>query len=109
MIGCENITDPADKALCDALFKCMRETGCWHKDPLDCLCGTAQGTSCASAAANGECKLQVQAATKSTDPVANGTLFYSFTVPAGFATQRVACEHDNCSPVAPQPTNACFP
>jgi hypothetical protein len=87
----------------------MRRTGCWHTDPLDCLCGTAVGTNCASSAANGACKAEVQAATKTQDPVANGTLFYSFTVPAGFATQQIACDHDSCSPAAFPPTNACFP
>jgi hypothetical protein len=95
-IGCKNVTDPADKALCEALDTCMRKTGCWSKDPLDCLCGTASGTACASAAANGVCKAEIQAATKTTDPVANGTLFYSFSVPAGFATQQSACDRDIC-------------
>jgi hypothetical protein len=107
MIGCSNIADAADRALCDALVTCMRTTMCRTTDPLDCLCGTAQGTACASAAANGVCKPQVQAATKTTDPVGNGTLFYSFTVPAGFGTQLIACDHDNCSAAAIPPSNAC--
>jgi hypothetical protein len=108
-IGCSNVTDPSDQALCQNLYLCMRRTGCWHNDPLDCLCGTAAGTACATSSANGPCKAEVQAATKSTDPVANGTLFYSFIVPSGFATQRIACEHDWCSPSSPVPNNDCFP
>src|SRR5439155_96485 len=102
-IGCKNITNAADKALCVALDTCMRQTNCWSNDPLDCLCGTATGTACASAAANGACKAEIQAATKSTDPVANGTLFYSFSVSAGFATQQSACDRDIC------PTPCKFP
>jgi hypothetical protein len=96
-IGCANITTgAADMALCVALDTCMRKTGCWSKDPLDCLCGTAVGTTCASSAANGACKAEIQAATKTTDPVANGTLFYNMSVPAGFATQQSACDRDIC-------------
>ena len=38
--GCNNLTG-ADKDLCVALLSCMRTTGCWKNDPLDCLCGTA--------------------------------------------------------------------
>jgi hypothetical protein len=97
-IGCSHITTgAADIALCEALDKCMRQSGCWSNNPLECLCGTAIGTACAGPAANGVCKAQVIAATKTTDPVANGTLFYSLNVPAGFATQRAACDHDVCS------------
>jgi hypothetical protein len=107
-IGCCKITDPTDRALCNALSLCMRVTQCWHDDPFDCLCGTAKGLECI-VGANGPCKAEVQAATKTTDPVQNGTLFYSFTVPAGFATQQIACDHDFCSPAASPPSNACFP
>jgi hypothetical protein len=104
-IGCDQITDAADRSLCVALDACMRKTGCWSVDPLDCLCGTAKGTACAGPAANGVCKAQIQAATKTTDPVANGTLFYDFRVPAAFATQQAACDLDFCpaicKPLAP--------
>jgi hypothetical protein len=99
------VGDAADRLLCQALHDCMRSTQCWHSDPLDCLCGDARGTACASAQANGQCKPQVQAATRTTDPVANGTLFDSFSVPAGFATQQIACDH-SCSPAASPPSNA---
>ena len=75
----------------------MRKTNCWATDPLDCLCGTAVGTNCAGPAANGVCKAEVIAATKTTDAVSNGTLFYSLNVPSGFATQQSACDHDICS------------
>jgi hypothetical protein len=95
-MGCGHITNAADRALCEALDQCMRATGCWSHDPLDCLCGTAKGLSCASSAANGACKAEVQAATKTTDPLANGTLFYNLSVPAGFATQQAACDRDLC-------------
>jgi hypothetical protein len=95
-IGCKNIANAADRALCEALDTCMRKTNCWANNPLDCLCGTAIGTNCAGPAANGVCKAEVQAATKTTDAVANGTLFYSLNVPSGFATQQSACDHDVC-------------
>jgi hypothetical protein len=97
-IGCSKITTgAADIALCQALDTCMRKTGCWAINPLDCLCGTAVGTACAGPAANGVCKAEVIAATKTTDAVSNGTLFYSLNVPSGFATQQSACDHDICS------------
>lgn len=94
-IGCDGLTG-SDKDLCVALYDCMKTTGCWSNDPLDCLCGTAKGVSCASSAANGACKAQIQAATKTTDPVGNGTAFYSLNVPAGHATQYFACVKDFC-------------
>lgn len=85
-----------DRLRCDDLSRCMRRTGCWVSNPRDCLCGTADGTACASEAANGACRAEIQAATKSTDPIANGTRFFSFGFPAGFATQPFGCEFDNC-------------
>jgi hypothetical protein len=103
-IGCSHIANAADRALCDALDQCMRTTGCWVSNPLDCLCGTAVGTNCASQAANGVCKAEIQAATKTTDPLANGTLFYSFSVPSGFATQQAACDRDVCPQACNAPT-----
>jgi hypothetical protein len=106
-IGCANVTDPADRALCQALRDCMLTSGCWSNDPMDCLCGTAQGTDCLTDASNGACKAAVLAAVKDTDPANVATLFYSFQVPAGFATQQFGCDRDFCSAKSSPPSAAC--
>jgi hypothetical protein len=107
-IGCASITTgAADVALCQAARDCFLGTGCWAKDPMDCLCGNAVGTDCLSALANGACKAQIVAAVKDSDPTNVATLFYSFDVPLGFATQQFACDHDFCSAAATPPSNAC--
>jgi hypothetical protein len=92
--GCDGL-DGNDKALCSNLLNCMRATNCWVKDPLDCLCGTVDYVEC-TRYANGDCKAEMQAATKTTDPIKNGTLFYDPTVPAGRANRLISCDKERC-------------
>jgi hypothetical protein len=94
-LGCESLQGQ-DKTLCVNLVNCMRATNCWVKDPLDCLCGTAKDEACITNAANGVCRAEMQAATKSTNPIENGTLFYDISVPAGLANRLLACDRDKC-------------
>ena len=94
--GCDALVG-TDKDLCLALVTCIRATGCFRRNVTDCLCGTAMGTACATGQANGPCLAQIQAATKSTSPVANGTLLNSLTVPSGHATQLIACDKNFCA------------
>jgi hypothetical protein len=94
--GCEGLSGE-DKDLCVNLVNCMRATNCWVRDPLDCLCGTAKDVACTTDAANGACRAEMQAATRSTDPIKNGTLFYDPTVPAGRANRLLACDRDQCT------------
>jgi hypothetical protein len=96
--GCEGLGG-ADKDLCLNLLACQRRTNCWVNHPLDCLCGTAPGVACAQGAANGACRAEIQAATKTTDPIKNGTLFFDPTLPAGRANRLIACAFDNCKSV----------
>jgi hypothetical protein len=98
-MGCSNVTNAADRALCEALLTCMRTTHCWAADPLDCLCGTAKDTACLTGA-NGVCKDQVFAATKATSGTDAGTRFYDAAFPASFATQVIACDWGFCSATA---------
>ncbi len=108
-IGCQNITTgDADKALCQALLDCMTSTHCAVNDPFDCFCGTATGTACLTGA-NGVCKQQTLDATKAgTNLTDAGTRFFDFAFPSGFATQKIAYDHDFCGPTADPPfTNAC--
>ena len=93
--GCDGLSSP-DKPLCEALVACARRTNCWVNHPLDCLCGSAPGVDCAQGAANGACRAEIQAATKTTDPVKNGTLFFDPTLPAGRANRLIACAFDHC-------------
>jgi hypothetical protein len=93
--GCDSLTGE-DKQLCLNLLNCMRATNCWVKDPLDCLCGTIDYVECTKHA-NGDCRAEMQAATKTTDPVKNGTLFYDPSVPAGLANRLISCDKENCS------------
>jgi hypothetical protein len=96
--GCEGLAG-TDKDLCLNVLACQRRTNCWLKHPLDCLCGTATGVDCAQGGANGECKAEIQAATKTNDPIKNGTLFFDPTLPAGRANRLIACAYDNCKSV----------
>ena len=93
--GCDGL-EGNDKTLCVNLVNCMRATNCWIKDPLDCLCGTARDEACITNAANGDCRAEMQAATKTTDPVQNGTLFYESSVPAGRANRLISCDKEKC-------------
>jgi hypothetical protein len=100
--GCDDLSGD-DKRLCEDLLACQRRTNCWVNHPLDCLCGSAPGVDCAQGAANGACRAEIQAATKTTDPVKNGTLFFDPKFPAGRANRLIACAYDNCkSTCAPQ-------
>jgi hypothetical protein len=92
--GCDRL-EGEDKRLCINLVNCMRATNCWVKDPLDCLCGTVDYVECTTHA-NGACLAEMQAATKSTDPVKNGTLFYDPSVPAGVANRLISCDKEMC-------------
>jgi hypothetical protein len=87
----------ADRRLCEALLACMRSTGCWTRDPASCLCGTAAGLACATDQANGPCLSEAQQATKTRDPLMTSTVFNSLSVPAGHATQLIACDLRFCA------------
>jgi hypothetical protein len=92
--GCEGLGGE-DKLLCQNLLNCMRATNCWLKDPLDCLCGTVDYVECTKGG-NGVCLAEMQAATKTTDPIKNGTLFFDPTVPAGRANRLISCDKEKC-------------
>ncbi len=92
--GCEGLAGE-DRRLCQNLVNCMRATNCWVKDPLDCLCGTVDYVECTKYA-NGDCKAEMQAATRTTDPIKNGTLFYDPTVTAGHANRLISCDKERC-------------
>jgi hypothetical protein len=95
--GCEGL-EGNDKQLCTNLLNCVRATNCWAKDPLDCLCGTTDHTVCASTDhANGDCRAEIEAAAKTTDPIASGKLFYDPTVPAGRANRLISCDKERCA------------
>ena len=72
--GCWFITDPGDRALCEAAYACFTDpaNNCTNQgDPLKCWCGT-NPTTCLTdnsppTQANGPCLQQVFAAAKSTD------------------------------------------
>ena len=93
--GCDPLTGP-DRELCENLLNCMRATNCWINDPGDCLCGTAKDVNCTTEAANGACRAEIQAATRTTDPIQNGTLFFDPAVPAGRATRLISCDKEKC-------------
>jgi hypothetical protein len=100
-IGCDKITTgDADKALCVALRDCILSKHCGATDPFQCYCGPDTGAACLTNPV-GVCKDEVFAATKTTSPTIAGTLFYDFLVPAGFATQDVACRKDFCPGTCP--------
>jgi hypothetical protein len=92
--GCDGLQGE-DRQLCVDLVNCMRATNCWIRDPLDCLCGTVDYVAC-TRVANGACRAEMQAATRTTDPLKNGTLFYDPSVPAGRANRLISCDREKC-------------
>jgi hypothetical protein len=104
---CDKITTgAADQDLCQGLLDCMRTTRCWTTEPIDCYCGTARDTACL-VEPNGDCKDQLFAATKTTDPPTAGIRFYDPAYPAAYATQVIGCDWGFCSLRADPPRNAC--
>ena len=117
--GCDQITDPADKALCENLYACLIAPthpgnaafpgSCLGSfgDPLGCWCGS-NGLTCATASsgasqANGPCLQQVLAAAKTTDAATINNNFVLPTandmttpLPLGRATNLVICRGSFC-------------
>jgi hypothetical protein len=94
LMGCANISDPADRQLCQTLLGCMNaHPTCWATNPATCLCGTAQGLQCTTSP-NGVCLTEAVAATKAgpNDYTTTGTRFYDTRYPSGHATQEIVCD-----------------
>jgi hypothetical protein len=112
--GCDLFTDPADKALCEAVYACFvapthpgaaNFTGfCFGAggDPLPCWCGTNQTTCATSNApptqANGPCLQQIFAAAKSTDAATVQARFIDPSFPLGGAANLAICRGQFCAP-----------
>ena len=114
--GCDQITDPTDKALCENLYACLVAPthpgntafpgSCLGNfgDPLGCWCGS-NGLTCATAdgAANGPCVQQVLAAAKTTTASTINNNFVLPTandgvtpLPLGRATNLAICRGSFC-------------
>jgi len=106
--GCSGISDPGDKALCQAAAACFAAAA--HPgnviaghctvggDASRCFCGTSAGACFATAgAANGPCVAEVQAAAKTTDPTMIRPLFTSPASPLGRAVNLMGCQGGLCS------------
>jgi cysteine-rich repeat protein len=91
LMGCENLTDATDQALCNGLRSCMyANPTCWASSPSVCYCGTASGSLCNSAP-NGPCVQQTLAAAKTTDFATANVRYFNTSFPTGHATQEIAC------------------
>ena len=118
LAGCDLITDPNDKVLCQNLYACLIAPthlgnaafpgSCLGPfgDPLGCWCGS-NGLTCATAnsgagQANGPCLQQVLAAAKTTDAATINNNFVLPTandgtpLPLGRATNLVICRGSFC-------------
>jgi hypothetical protein len=107
-IGCEGLA-ASDRVLCEALLDCMLASKCWDDatGAAKCLCGTAQGLACTTAA-NGACRNEIMAATDSSDYVqAAARLYNTRDYPAsGNPAKRFTCQiqggcRDKCTAVVP--------
>jgi hypothetical protein len=101
--GCDSLSDPTRRALCDSLFACARRTNCAGQNNAACWCGTVDLTTCTTVAgaANGPCLAEELAAAESTDP---GIIVTRFTDPAyasGAAHNRLLCEFELCPDLCP--------
>ncbi|HUO38168.1 MAG TPA: hypothetical protein VMU34_10140 [Mycobacterium sp.] len=107
--GCSGISDPNDKALCQAAASCF--AAATHPgntvvpghctvsgDATKCFCGNSASACFATAgAANGPCVAQVQAAAKTMDPTLIRPLFTSPASPLGRAVNLMGCQGGLCS------------
>jgi hypothetical protein len=112
--GCDLITDPADKKLCEDAYACFVAAThpgsvvpgrCTNQgDPNKCWCGT-NPTTCLTemAAANGPCRDLVVAAAKSADPGTIQLRFVDPGFPLGRAVNLSSCRGSFCG--NPQPNN----
>ena len=102
--GCDSITDPGDRKLCEDLFACFQDpkNRCVVQgDALRCWCGDNM-TTCVSAnsgptQANGPCVKQVFAAARTSDA---DTIFHKFLdaeLPLGRAARLALCRGSFCS------------
>jgi hypothetical protein len=93
--GCDKLPPGEDRALCVNLLNCMRATNCWIRDPSDCYCGTFKDERCLKGA-DGACKAEIEAATKATDTLEVGGLFFDPKVPSGYAARLISCDKEKC-------------
>jgi len=97
-LGCDNLTDAGDKALCMGAQSCILTNHCatGTKDVfINCFCGTAAGTSCLTAP-NGPCVTPFVSASKAASTTDAATRIFDLMFPLGHATQKIQCDHDFC-------------
>jgi hypothetical protein len=102
--GCDVIPDPADRKLCEDLYKCFADTknSCVIQgDPVRCWCGTHLTTCVTDNApatmANGPCVKEVFAAAKSNDADTVFQRFMNNEFPIGRAVRITSCRGSYCS------------
>jgi len=102
--GCDGISDPADKALCEAAYACFVTPSydcVYQGDPLKCWCGTNPTTCVSSNAgatqANGPCLQQVFAAAKTNDAPTIKARFVDPAYPLGRAVNLLSCRGNFCN------------
>ncbi|HEY5962171.1 MAG TPA: hypothetical protein VIV60_36695, partial [Polyangiaceae bacterium] len=84
------------KDLCLSTLDCVFNAGCANRDnSLKCLCGTTNGLSCISPAANGPCKAALEAGLETTEPKDMATDWIKETTGGGSAMALVHCLIDN--------------
>ena len=108
--GCQGLTDPNDRALCQALYACFvapthpGTTIPGACDPLTCWCGTNPTTCVTSNAdptkANGPCVTQIQAAAKLStyDAAFINQHLIDPLLPIGRAVNIANCQGSFCKP-----------
>ncbi len=97
---CSSFASATDRDLCNALVACVRRTSCHTNNTLDCYCGTADATQCLATTgtvANGACKAEIEAAQKTTAPLAIQNQFTDITIPGGAAMSLMLCDNAVCA------------
>jgi hypothetical protein len=106
--GCDSITDPTDKALCEAVYGCFvtPANACVTQgDPLKCWCGSNPTTCVTSNAdptkANGPCLSAIIAAARLTpatyDAATIKQRFVDPSFPLGRAVNLTSCRGSFCN------------
>lgn len=96
----------ATATACETFMICAHNTGCMMEDldgnpwdqphPNKCYCGNVSNTQCMVGMANGECKVEAEAAAETTDPFTVGERFTNPNYALGDAYNLLLCERRNC-------------
>ena len=92
-LKCEDLGSDADKTACQNLIQCATRNRC---SGLDCYCGAASASVCASGFANGPCAWEVRQVAGAFDIISIFLQAAAAEGPLPFAASALACRGQHC-------------